>query len=360
MIKTLYHYIFHELFITFLLTISILLSAFFAQQILRLSRLSAETGISLIDLLKLIPFIMPLFSVLAIPLSILLTSILTFSRLSTDLEITAIKSAGISTYRLLTPVIIFSSTIFVIALLSSLMFQPLAGNYIKKEASRIIGGYKGLKLSEGVFNNLFNLLIYTKKVKDSSLEGLFISERIPSKPQIITARRGHLLKDRAGDLFLKLEDGSIHFESENRDEYQMATFSTYYLKIDTGKSVENIRLFKEVWGMSPGEVRARLEEEKRAGRVRNYRRLLLEYHKKFSIPVSVLILGVLGVPLGIRTRFSSKLAGFLVSVLIIFAYYVVDTGFEILAVEGGINPVWAAWIPDGLAAILTIYAVRKG
>src|SRR3989304_4477797 len=100
MTKILDRYILRELAISFILSISVLLSAFLMQQVIKFSRISPETGISFLLLVKFAVFIIPLFLVLAIPLSVLISSILTFSRLSTDSEITALRSGGISVYRI--------------------------------------------------------------------------------------------------------------------------------------------------------------------------------------------------------------------------------------------------------------------
>lgn len=362
--KIIDRFILQELIVTFLLSISALLSALFIQQILRLSRISSETGVSFLLLLKLAPFIIPLFLVVAIPLSALISSTLTFSRLSTDREITAMRSAGISVYRMLLPVIIFSLGTFLLALLSSTTIQPVANKYIRQLSYETLKRERTLGLHEGVFNNLFNLLVYVKKLKEEdTLEGVLISDRSIMESKVITARRGRFLSDPSTEkLYLMLENGRIHFESEDREKYQMATFSTYYLRLETTGSIEKIRLFKEVWGMGIEELKSRLAEKKAEGKEREYSTLLIEFHKKFSLPAAVLVLSILGVPVGIKSRFSSRFSGFILSILIIFCYYIIDTGFEILAVEGIIRPIWAAWSPLALfliTAIYTILAVSK-
>lgn len=354
-------YIFRELVAAFLLSLSILMSAFLTHQMLRFSRISSETGISFLILIKLTPFIIPLFLVLAIPLSALIASTLTFSRLSTDHELTAMRSAGVSVYRLLPPVAFFLIVAFLFGMFSSTTLQPRANRYLRLQSYETLKGQGNLELQEGVFNNLFNLLIYFQKLKGGdTLEGVLISDRSSKESKIIIARRGRFLSDPSTEnLYLRLEKGRIYFESEDRSSYQIATFSVYYLRLEATQSIEKTRLFKEVWGMSLDDLKKRLVEMKIEGKEREYRKLLIEFHKKFSLPAVVLVLGVLGVPLGIKSKFSSRFAGFIVSIAIIFFYYIIDTGFEIVAVEGLINPVWGAWMPVILFLLLAIYATVK-
>ena len=359
MTKILDRYILRELAVSFILSVAVLLSAFLMQQVIKFSRISSETGISFLLLVKFSIFIIPLFLVLAIPLSVLISSILTFSRLSTDHEITAMRSGGISVYRMLIPVFIFSITAFLLALISSSVLQPMGHRYIRIQAYETLNEQRNLGLQEGVFNNLFNLLVYVKKITSGdTLNNILISDRSAKDSKIITARQGNILNDPAtSNLFLKLQDGHIYFESTDKTKYQMVTFSTYFLRLESVQSIESVRLVKEKWGLSLAELKMKIKEKKEQGREREYRRVLMEYYKKFSLPAAALVLGLLGTPIGIMTRFSSKFAGFILSIVIVFSYYILDTGFEILAVEGFVHPVFAAWATVFISLMLAVVTI---
>ena len=53
--------------------------------------------------------------------------------------------------------------------------------------------------------------------------------------------------------------------------------------------------------------------------------LNLEFHKKFALPFACLALGFLGLSLGISTKKGGKTSGFVISLGIIFLYYVMMT-----------------------------------
>ncbi len=137
----------------------------------------------------------------------------------------------------------------------------------------------------------------------------------------------------------------------------MVTFSTYFLRLEAVQSLESVRLIKEKWGLSLSELRKNMNEKKDQGKYRDYRRLLIEYYKKFSLPAAALVLGLLGSPIGIMTRFSSRFAGFILSIVIVFCYYILDSGFEILAVEGFIHPVLAAWATVFISLMLAVITI---
>src|SRR5678815_2032489 len=76
------------------------------------------------------------------------------------------------------------------------------------------------------------------KGAESSAGGIFISdERNPDDPRIIIARQYQVLIDGANDqVALRLQDGVIHSKPDEIDQYQLASFSSYDLKLSLNQS----------------------------------------------------------------------------------------------------------------------------
>jgi lipopolysaccharide export system permease protein len=86
------------------------------------------------------------------------------------------------------------------------------------------------------------------------------------------------------------------------------------------------------------------EEEKNA--------LKVQLFDKLALPMATLVFVLIGVPLAItppRVRYNR---GFLFSILIIFAFYVLRALSISFGSAGTINPFIAAWLPDIILAIL--------
>ena len=66
--------------------------------------------------------------------------------------------------------------------------------------------------------------------------------------------------------------------------------------------------------------------------------LSLEFHKKFALPFACLALGFLGLSLGISTRKGGKTSGFVISLGIIFIYYVMMTAGRNLILKSIVSP----------------------
>src|SRR5207245_2623197 len=82
----------------------------------------------------------------------LIASISAFSRLSSDRELTAMHATGVSAWRLLPSVFLFSFAVFLMTLTLAQFAQPWTGQSLKKMALGMLRDQLSLALDEGVFN----------------------------------------------------------------------------------------------------------------------------------------------------------------------------------------------------------------
>jgi lipopolysaccharide export system permease protein len=85
-------------------------------------------------------------------------------------------------------------------------------------------------------------------------------------------------------------------------------------------------------------------------------RLNVALQNKLSMPFASLVFAVLGTPLGIRRQRSSAAMGVGLSLLILFAYYVLWHSMSIVGENGQCPAVVAAWTAN-VAALLTGFAL---
>jgi len=79
---------------------------------------------------------------------------------------------------------------------------------------------------------------------------------------------------------------------------------------------------------------------------RDYEHFSVEIHKKYAIPFSCIIFGLLGLPLGISARKAGRSFGYLVSIMIFVSYWYMLLNGEMLADTGKISPFIGAWGAD--------------
>lgn len=344
--KIIDRYIIKEVLPPFILSLFVFTFVLFMNQILKLTDLLINKGISLFVIIELITFILPSFLVLTIPVSTLTASILAFNRLSNDGEITAFKASGVSLYRMILPVsaYAFIAGLITVYLMTSAM--PYGNFAFKNLLYKTIKAKASIGIEEGVFNDTFeNLMIYVKEMpRPEEFNGIFISDlRDPKEPNLIIAKSGSIITDEdAKNIILRLKNGSLHRGAKGADTYQKVEFTNYDLQLNL--EVKESKITKGRREMTIGELQDEIGKMKKEKK--GYNVLLMEINKKFSIPFACLLMGIIGAPLGIASRRSGRSAGFAVAIGITLAYYLINMFGDYLGKKDLIHAFFAIWLPN--------------
>ncbi len=86
-------------------------------------------------------------------------------------------------------------------------------------------------------------------------------------------------------------------------------------------------------------------------------RLMVEVHKKYSIPFACIVFVLIGAPLGIMARKGGMAVGGAISLLFFLIYWSFLIGGEELADRRLISPFWAMWVANILVGSAGIYLV---
>jgi lipopolysaccharide export system permease protein len=360
--KTASVYILKEIVPIFLIGLMVFTVILLMDKILKLIELVVNRGASLSNILMLFLFISPSFLILTIPIAVLLATLLTFGRLSSDSEITAFKASGMSLYQLFIPISVFALCTFLLS--NFLVFYGLPwGNRGFKSTLLLIARSKAdIEIKERVFSDTFSgLVVYVDRVplQGKRMEGVLIyDERDKEKSNTIIAKEGFLIKNGPDqDIILRLITGDIHRYEPKLQTFQKIKFDTYDLKLEfakTSKAIEKKLKDKE---MSIDDIQEKIKEvEKTGGNTIPYE---VEIHKRYAIPFTCIVFALMGVPLGIQPRRSGRSYGFILSILILLAYYISVTVSELLAMRKTMSPLLAGWTPNLLFTSLAIYLFVK-
>ena len=350
--KLLDRYIFAELLSPFGLSLGALCFVMLTRELLRLVELLVSKGVGLLAVLKVFAHLLPSFLVLTLPIAGLIASITAFGRLSLDKELVAMRAAGLSLLRLARPVILFALLVSGLTLWLAQWGQPWSSTNLKKVALNLLRDQLVLALERGSFNEpIPKMMIYVSdKGEDPSASGIFISdERNADDPRIIVAQQYQVLIDSSTDqVALRLQDGVIHSRPDQIDQYQLASFSSYDLKLSLNQS-----------GYGSTEERPTYDQLIAQRAESQWRdplalRRLMEYYKDLAFPTASLILCILGVPVGIVSKRSGRIGGFAVGVLVVIIYYVLNVACEFLVTTATISPFAGAWVPNGIFSLITL------
>ncbi|MCH2213557.1 MAG: LptF/LptG family permease [Flavobacteriales bacterium] len=160
---------------------------------------------------------------LALPLAVLLSSIMTFGGLAEHYELVAMKSSGLSLIKIMMPLIIFSGMLSLGAFYFSNTVSPYATLKFKSLLWDVRKKKPTLDLNENIFYNGldgYSIRVDKKEEETDILKDLIIyrhTEDQPGNRHVIRAKEGKMIKSENGRyLTLELIDGVSYDEAGNR------------------------------------------------------------------------------------------------------------------------------------------------
>jgi lipopolysaccharide export system permease protein len=128
---------------------------------------------------------------------------------------------------------------------------------------------------------------------------------------------------------------------------------TYDINIDLARDDNNKIGDRERDEMYPDDLLAYIKNEKIP--VGSRLKAKMEFQEKFSLPFACITLGLLAVPLGVRSAFSRKGSGIGLGFACFMVYYLLLVLGGSLGKSGKMSPLLAMWSPDIVTGITGIY-----
>ncbi len=202
---------------TFLISLFVLVMQFFWLYIDDL----VGKGLDVLTIFKLIGFVTATAVPLALPLALLLSSIMTFGNLGESFELVAIKSAGIPLIRFMMPLLIIAICISGVAFLFANNIIPVANLKLNALKYDIIVTKPALDIKEGVFYDKIEgyiIKIGKKEKDDSTIRNVVLYEKgYGAQDNFLVAQSG-IMKVSPDKRFLEftLKKGWNYQENGNR------------------------------------------------------------------------------------------------------------------------------------------------
>ena len=109
--------------------------------------------------------------------------------------------------------------------------------------------------------------------------------------------------------------------------------------------------------MSLGEFRQYLSTAVKKDE--QYYTTLIEFHKKFSIPVACIALGILAVPLGVQSESAKRSSGLGLGLAFFLIYYLMLSAGQVFGEAGVYPPVIGMWVPNIVMGGLGLFLVVR-
>lgn len=361
-------YISGELMLPFLFGVGLFASVGIAiDTVFDLIRKVTEAGLPLNVALQVLFLKMPEWIVYAFPMSMLLAALMAYSRLSSDSELIAMRSFGVSLYRLIVPAIIVSLFVTGMTFVCKELVVP-AANYqasvtlekaLKeekpnfKERNIFYPEYQKVKQANGDKETVLTRLFYAEEFDGQQMQGLTILDRSQEGVnQIVTSKSATWnTQENSWDFF----DGTIYVIAPDGSYRNIVRFERQQLQLPRAP-LDLAQRGRDYDEMNIIQAREQLKILQYSGNDQKIRKLRVRIQEKVAFPFICLVVGLVGAVLGSKPQQTGRATSFGISVLVIFCYYLLAFISSRLGVLGVLSPFTSAWIPNfvglGVAGLL--------
>jgi lipopolysaccharide export system permease protein len=336
-------------------------------EMLKVINMVVNYDVGVLTVLLMLAYSTPYFLTFVTPMSIMMAVLLTFLRLSSDNELIALKTSGVSIYRLLSPVMSFCLFGYMLTLFMTIYGMPWGRLAVKELVYKAVSSNLEVGLKDRTFNGDFkDVVLYVSKInpKNKEFQDIFIEDKRSQNIVVTTvAPKGELVgnPDKHVWLLLLYNGTTYQVDLKNRSA-NFIDFETYEIRLDISKAASNYKQrAKHRKEMSLSELQKYLNTSTQKD-VRYYN-TLMELHKKFSIPVACFALGLLAVPLGIQSKSAKRSLGLVMGLISFLFYYVLLSIGLVFGETGAYPPAFGMWFPNiamgGLGGYLLIKTANE-
>lgn len=357
-IKLLDKYIFLQVFLACFACIFIFMIIWIMPEIfLRTVQRAISGQISVETAISIIIYELPKVLNIALPVGMLLGTILTFDKLSKDFEITVMRGSGISFFRIIASVLIISVFTMGLTFVVGSKLLPLSACKLKeiKNDSRISqfvfpvknkdnSMQKILIVSNFDENNIRDVIVlnFYDETQDGSslLSSIVVSDFVKynnSKWSINSAKK-YLISKEGVFHNIENEKNLVVLDGESaQNAYKLMKYSIYRDRELTNAQIsEYIKLLKQ----------EKMNDE--------YRFMLNKYIQRYVHSFMCILFAILGCLLGFSQPREQKFIGMLIAVSIIFGYYITIPFFDLLAEKAVLSP----WVTSMIAPVIAIILIK--
>lgn len=324
--------------------------------VFELVRRVAESGLPLTAALQVLLLRLPGFLVLSFPMATLMATLLAFSRLSGSSELTALRSVGVSTSRMVMPALALALCMSVLTFVFNDLIVPRANlaatTSLERALGQAISAEKGSNIMYSRFGriaqggaqvNMLTHIFYARSFLRGEMKDVTLLDfsRLGQR-QLLTAESASW-NDQLS--LWQFNNGRIINVDDTTGTTTSARFDRYNYPL-SHDPLELATLPTDPSVMTVGQARTAERLQRQAGNAKEARRLRVRIQEKFAFPAICLIFGLIGSSLGVRPHSrTSRSQGFGISVLLIFGYYLMSFIFSSLGITGTLTPFLAAWLP---------------
>lgn len=341
-----------------------------------IAELVAAGKLDFVVFLKLMGLLIPYVAAYALPLGVLTGTLMALGRLSSQQEITAMKSAGLSLYQIASPVFLISFVGMIAGVVVNLHYAPQSRLAYKQLMASAVSENPIGFIEERRFIHEFPGYVIYMGGQDGSLMKDFWIWELDEEQRVklfLRAKEGELDFDKANNaLVLTLRDGTAEQRDESDPEaladepMRSLFFGELPIELPMGKLFgegnQRKARTKEMTFAQLMEVREReLVEEELTTEGMTKKRMKVQMHlqKNFAMAFSVFSLAIFGVPLAIQVGRKESYANLAIALIIAMTYYFLVIAVSWLEGARSLRPDLLIWLPNIVFQAVGFYLIQR-
>jgi LPS export ABC transporter permease LptG/LPS export ABC transporter permease LptF len=351
----------------------------FMRDLSKILELVVRNSAGVPDVLRLIAYTLPNAFTVTIPMAILVGILLGLSRLAADSEIVAMRASGMGALSFVRIVSILSLVGLALGLINSIVLAPKAATSLLQLENSLKSAQASFEVQPRVFYEDFkNYVLYVQDVTPASGTALwkhvFLADLTePTSPHITTAAKALVVSEAAEpgsgegpSIHLHMIDGTQHqISATDANQYDVSTFTSTDIPIQTTVQDDThvSRMDTPLHALGLAELYRLSRVAPKTAGDQTARPYEIELNTRFSYPFACFVLMLVAVPLGLVSKRGGRSSSFVLTIFLVFAYYLISTVGVAFAKSGKLSPflgVWAANILFTVAGVLLLQQLSRG
>jgi len=314
--------------------------------------------------LRFLVFRVPQATPLAFPFACLFGTLLGFGRLAADNEINAMRTSGISFFRIIRLPLLAGASVAIVSFLVNEHIAPIATELSTRSFYQILYHSQTLPVEPNIFRsdpstgNTFYIQSVSPDGRTMQNVQIYQPARVTPFIQILTAKKAriegtdivldHAVQTRingdgqvsAIDIVAKEVRLALPMGDNGSNFLSAAANDTYTM--NTQRLAQDIKFRKQT---GQGGTDLAMREATLA--------------QKYAFPFAAFIAVILAVPLAVKFGKNGRTLGVVLSIVGLFGYYAMVAVAGAFGKNGELNPTLAAWLPNVITAAIGSWLVWR-
>ncbi|VFP88719.1 LPS export ABC transporter permease LptF [Candidatus Erwinia haradaeae] len=320
-----------------LIILLILLLIFFFQKLVRTlsSVVGGEIPINIV--LTVLGLGIPKLAQLILPLSLFLSILITLGRLCTDSEITVMQACGLGHDILIKAAMILITLTMIIAILNNGWIVPWSTDYANTILENARSNPSAINLSTKKFQSFENghTILFIEEKTENHLQNIFLAKlrkKDNTIPYIIIAKDGQISTRNNNSSITNLSNGTYFEGTPILHDFRITHFKNYQLILTHYKTVIKKNNIDQINLHTLWTTRSTSSVNKS------------ELHWRLTLVFSVLVMGLMAVPLSIANPRQNRIKSILTAIFFYLIFFLLQSFMHSAGNQNRINPALSMWV----------------